>query len=334
MTLKRGLTPGILVSLLSLGTPTTAAEQGFEHFVRREGDTLKDGDRAFRFIFKAYHWPGFAIGEPYDERRLLHLLRDRAHGIRGTFVLPDQSAPPLPRPAPPHLLKVSDGALLTWRGSTGADDYQIERSRETRGPWQVIATGVSDAQVQYHPLYSDETAYPHFSYFYRVVARNAAGASDPSNDVGPVTIDHHTLVDELWNDSRILLRQGMLTFRQNDARKFKEDCHRLAGEPGSAVVYHAANGIRKVRAFAFSRSNQPELAFSVSFDGRSFQQVNPSLESPAPPGDKDAYGSWNPLIYKVDLEPAHPGTPFLRIEFRGQTQIGRIEVEYGDSDRG
>ena len=26
-------------------------------------------------LFKAYHWPGFAIGEAYDERRLLQLLR-------------------------------------------------------------------------------------------------------------------------------------------------------------------------------------------------------------------------------------------------------------------
>ena len=135
--------------------------------------------------------------------------------------------------------------------------------------------------MQYHPLYSDETAYPLYSYSYRVVARNASGASEPSNVVGPVAIDHHTLVDELWNDSRMFLRQGKLTFRQNDARKFREDCHRLAGEPGSAVVYHAATGSAGLRAYAFSRSKQPELAFSISFDGRNFQPVSPSLEAPA-----------------------------------------------------
>ena len=249
-------------------------------------------------------------------------------------MIPGETAPPLPRPAPPHLLKVSDGALLTWRGSTGADDYQIERSREAKGHWEVIATGVSDAQVQYHPLYSDETAYPLYSYFYRVVARNASGASEPSNVVGPVTIDHHTLVDELWNDSRMFLRQGTLTFRQNDARKFKEDCHRLTGEPGSAVVYHAANGIRKVTHVRIQPVEAAGARLLRLFDGRSFQQVTPSPESPTPAGGKDAYGSWNPVFYKVDLEREHPGTPFIRIEFRGQTQIGRIEVEYGDSDRG
>ncbi len=50
MTLKQGLMLGILVSLPGSGAPSTAAEQGFEHFVRREGDTLKDGDRGFRFL--------------------------------------------------------------------------------------------------------------------------------------------------------------------------------------------------------------------------------------------------------------------------------------------
>ena len=45
-------------------------------------------------LFKAYHWPGFAIGEVYDERRLLHLLRERAHGIQGLLMIPGQSALP------------------------------------------------------------------------------------------------------------------------------------------------------------------------------------------------------------------------------------------------
>ena len=40
----------VLVSLLALQAPATAAEQGFERFVRREGDTLRDGDQVFRFI--------------------------------------------------------------------------------------------------------------------------------------------------------------------------------------------------------------------------------------------------------------------------------------------
>ena len=55
---------------------------------------------------------------------------------------------------------------------------------------------------------------------------------------------HRTLVDELWNDSRIFLKEGKLAFAENEARKFKEDCHRLAGAAKSAVVYYAPGGIQ------------------------------------------------------------------------------------------
>jgi hypothetical protein len=42
--------------------------------------------------FKAYHWPGFASGEKYDERRLMQFVRERAFAIQGLTV------PPLPKP--------------------------------------------------------------------------------------------------------------------------------------------------------------------------------------------------------------------------------------------
>jgi hypothetical protein len=150
--------------------------------------------------------------------------------------------------------------------------------------------------------------------------------------VGPVAIDHHTLVDELWNDSRIFLRQGNLSFRQNEARKYREDCHRLTGEKGSAIVYYAAGGIRRVRAFAFGQNNKPELIFATSFDARSFQPANTRLETPPTNLGKDLYGSWKTLVYTLQVD--QPGTPFVRIEFQGDTQIGRIEVGYGDAERG
>lgn len=50
MTVQRALFTLILVWLSALQAPTTAAEHGFEHLVRREGDVLKDGDQVFRFI--------------------------------------------------------------------------------------------------------------------------------------------------------------------------------------------------------------------------------------------------------------------------------------------
>ncbi len=50
MRLHSRLMPAVLVSVLCLVAPVTAADQDFEHFVRRDGDTLKDGDDVLRFI--------------------------------------------------------------------------------------------------------------------------------------------------------------------------------------------------------------------------------------------------------------------------------------------
>ena len=184
--------------------------------------------------FKAYHWPGFPSGEKYDERRLMQFVRERAFEIRGLPV------PPLPKPPPPpHLLSVTEGGQMTWQGSVGATSYDVERAEAAGGPWTMVGTGVSDAQVQYRPLFVDESLQPGKSYHYRVIARNSSGVSEPSNVVGPVHVTHRTLVDELWNDSRIFVKEGNLRFVENEARKFKEDCHRLAGQSNSAVIYHA-----------------------------------------------------------------------------------------------
>ncbi len=273
-------------------------------------------------LFKAYHWPGFPIGEVYDERRLLELLRRKAHAIRGAPL------PPLPVPAAPRLLTVSAGGLINWRGSTGASGYDVERSGTADGPWSIVAAGVSDAQVQYRPLCADETIEPGQAYCYRVIARSPAGASAASNVVGPIRMEHRTLVDELWNDSRIFLRQGKLTFRQNDARKFQEDCHRLTGEPGSALVYHAGDGIRLARVLAFGRSSTPGLVFSVADDGRHFEPHEALARAAQPSHGKTSYGFWTPVLYTVPIGTV--SRRYLRIEFKDDTQISRVEVEHGD----
>ena len=36
-----------------------------------------------RNIYKAFHWPGFASGDRYDERAVMKLVRDKAYEIRG-----------------------------------------------------------------------------------------------------------------------------------------------------------------------------------------------------------------------------------------------------------
>ena len=112
----------------------------------------------------------------------MQLMREKAYEIRGI------EPPPLPIPAPPQLLPIERVSAISWQGSAGADSYDVWRAAEPARPWEKIAENVSDADVQYRPLFNDATAEPGQSYCYRVVARNASGASEPSNVIGPVTV--------------------------------------------------------------------------------------------------------------------------------------------------
>ena len=73
-------------------------------------------------FFKAYHWPGGPAGEPYDEARLMRIVREKAWRIQ------DRPAPALEVPAAPELFSVTDGGIVTWRGSTGAASYDLQRA--------------------------------------------------------------------------------------------------------------------------------------------------------------------------------------------------------------
>jgi len=134
----------------------------------------------------SYHWPGFAVGHAYEEQRVLDLIRREAWAIRG------QAAPAPAKPEPaPVLLRA--GAGFTWRGSTGASGYVLERAAAGDGPWQVLATGLHDsiiADVRAYEdrsvsapdvLYVDESAPAGEPRFYRLKAVNAAGETGYSN---------------------------------------------------------------------------------------------------------------------------------------------------------
>jgi hypothetical protein len=269
--------------------------------------------------FKAYHWPGFAIAEKYDERRLMRFVREKAFEIRG------MTPPPLAIPSSPHLLSTTASAQITWQGSVGAEGYDVERSETAQGPWTVVGTGVSDAQVQYHSPFADESVQPGKRYYYRLIARNSSGCSEPSNVVGPVRVTHRTLVDELWNDSRIFLKQGNLQFADNQARKFKEDCHRLSGDSKSAVVYRGTGGIHAVRVFLFAQSNQPAIRILFSKDCRTFDPVEAKVTRTVTYGE-DAYGFWKALLYSAG--PSRPDCDYVKIELQAEAQLSRIEIDH------
>lgn len=135
----------------------------------------------------SFHVPGFAAGFAYEEQRLLDLIKAEAYAIRGFDI------PPTRYPTPePVLFRHKDG--FTWRGSTGAAYYVMERAPAASGPWTVIAGRLDDSVIhdvksfEYSEqaseplvLYHDETARKGSTWVYRIRGVNEAGSTAPSN---------------------------------------------------------------------------------------------------------------------------------------------------------
>jgi len=267
-------------------------------------------------LYKAFHWPGSALGEPYDETKLLNLVRSNAFAIRGLPV------PPVAIPASPKLLPIADAAAISWQGSVGATSYQVERSAKRDGDWQILANHVDEAFTQYRPQFADENV-PAGKWFYRVRAQNESGISEPSNIVGPVKVKNATLVDELANLSKTHWQRGDWKTTNRDCRSAKEDAHRTAGGAGDVLVYQLPNAVQSFRVSVFFPKAESAVKFSVSDDGQNFHDVAAQKEIYFHgPGE---YGYWKPVLFHAEKI---RGGNFLKLELTGETQVGRVEISH------
>lgn len=284
---------------------------------RREGGFYWHSEPVGHGLYKAYHWPGFPSGHAYDEQGLLTLMREKAYEIDG------KTPPELPLPKAPTLLPTDHVYEISWQGSTGATGYNIYRSESDTGPWKQIAYNVSDARVQYSPLFNDETATLGKTYFYKAEALNAVGVSPESNILGPITMVKKGLVDEMGN-LMTLYRFKNLTIEKGDDRKFKEDIDRIQGIEGSEIIYNVPGNIQDLEIQAFETFDHNGLELLVSEDGTNFKSTNTKITGENQ-GEGD-YGYWNAKLYEVQSKPGE--NKFLKIIFKDKVQIGRVLITY------
>ena len=268
--------------------------------------------------FEAYHWPGFASGEHIDETHLLELVRRKANEIRG------RQPPPRTPPDAPVLLPVASPLALTWRGSAGASTYEIERSPRREGDWTQIASEVSDARWPYRPLYADHTAAVGSQCFYRVRARNSAGASDPSNVEGPVTAQVLAIIDELDDWSLTRAHGGRLELTGEDPREVRQDRSRaLAVAPGS-LVYEVPGRVERVVVDAFLPDPAETPLLEGSRDGRQYRAL--AVLATDYSGGADQYDAYHPV--RLEAARITVGATTVRISLARRQQIGRVEIYY------
>ncbi len=266
-------------------------------FHNRDGGFYKHSDRASQF--EDLNWPGFTdarldLPEIARERELLGILHDYAARVSGL--------PPIPVPPPsaPWLLPVPDPGHLSWQGSTGARSYAIERAPAPEGPWTRLADDFADHLATYSALYCDTTAGTGQSWYYRVIARNAAGDSAPSNVRGPVHADRHWLVDDLFDASRLDPASTNLQFKRAYAHDaYLEDIalvQRRDPATSGRLAYRISGALRSFTLTAFEtqtplyfnftdtsgkRTELPVRAIAYQGGRRTRYEYHASVELPA-----------------------------------------------------
>lgn len=274
-------------------------------------------------IYKAYRWPGFESGNSYDEKNLLKLMRKKAYEIQGI------DAPPVKKPDTPFLLPIESPSCISFKGCAGATSYIIERSKTGKCKWQTVAKNVSDAFTAYQPIFNDTTVKRGQQFYYRVTAVNSAGKSEPSNVVGPVRVKYTALVDEMANTKLIHKMKGKINLETKQARKFKEDIHRIKAKKSSYIIYKLPEAINSFKIYSFFEKNISDPKFFLSSDGKNFKRTEPARQDFFS-GEGD-YSYAKPVLYTGYATIVGPR--YLKVEFTTETQISRLEIRYGASEK-
>ena len=288
-------------------------------FHNRDGGFYHHAEGSGGGLYKAYHYPGFSNAAEYEEIELLKLMREKAFEIQGRKV------PLFEKPNPPVLLPIRNVSEITWRGAVGASGYDVERAEDPKGDWEIVGMDINDSLYQFRPLFSDGFAVKGKRYFYRIIAKNSAGSSAPSNIVGPVFSDAEYLVDEFFNDSKIFAYDKKLRFVSREPRPYKEDASRLKGARGNWLIYRLRKPINEAEVFTFMEGEEADFEFFVSADGKKFLPVRPAISRF--PTEVNPYGYKLPVKYKISDVPGR--NIFLKIIYQTDAQLSRVAIKYG-----
>ena len=286
---------------------------------RKEGGFYWHTEPGGSDIYKAYHCPGFESGVEYDETDLLALMQKKGFEIQGKTV------PETKPPQPPTLLPISEPSQISWRGSTGASYYDLERADSSVGPWETVGYNLNDAEVQYFPLFNDTKVEIGKEYYYRVTSKNIAGKSLPSNIVGPVKVNRKCLVDNALNMEKFFSSQGNITLANDRDRVFREKMFRLSGDASSSITYVVNGKLESCKVFAFSETDESSIEFYISTDNIDYKKVEFVRESLNT--GKGYYGFWVPSVYSGTNLPEENAS-FVKLVFTNDTQVSRVEVYY------
>lgn len=192
----------------------------------------------------SYHLPGFPVeGKANQEMEVVNLVRQASAQMAGL-----EQAPALPAPDAPVLRQSHSPFAINWMGAPVGRAYDIERAPTATGPWSRVGKDVSDGRNEWDPskmsLFSDDYRSLTLgqTYYYRVIAKNESGVSQPSNVIAikhtqqnqpPVveagrdlttTLDQGVLLHGAWRDDQLPTPQVKVGWRSSGPLK-AHFCH-------------------------------------------------------------------------------------------------------------
>jgi hypothetical protein len=193
--------------------------------------------------------------------------------------------------------------------------------------WDVVDSNASDANARYRPLYSDNSINLDNSYYYRVIAKNSSGISEPSGKSNPVIAHNRMIVDEFVNDAQLFAKSAGVKFLFGDrADRTKEDLSRLQGTFGENIIYKLPGRIDSLclDVFFTTASRDTNIQFTSGVISEDSSPIVSTREVFEP--HKNVYGYYAPARYVIRDIPAEHR--FVKIHLADNIQLSRIEISY------
>jgi len=309
--------PATLNSLLDevIADGTSGANWWGTRFHSRDGGFYKHSDADSQY--EDLNWPGFPGSAAYlpeiqTEITLQQILVDKAWKIAGNTGAP----PALSAPAAPQLLPISDVGHISWRGSTGAQSYTVQRSESKRGPWATAGV-VYDNLPTYSSLFHDTGALPGRSYYYRVIAQNSGGSSTPSNLSARVVVNRQWIVDDLFDFSKTYDREPNAVIAKSYGNSSQqEDLGVLKSRNGTSTSVEYALSGTLTGAAVYAYNSPAEVTLYGSEDGSSYYEL-PIARTTFADATRTKYTYSGPSRFR-----------FFKLEASGSAVISRLQLEY------
>jgi mannan endo-1,4-beta-mannosidase len=267
----------------------------------------------------SYRFPGFASGDPYSESDVINFMRAKAFEIDGMEI------PPLEKPLSPNLLDIKDVYSINWQGSTGASAYDIERKETNSDVWINICKDIPDADEAYKPLFMDTTAMLGNEYYYRIIAKNESGSSEPSNEVGPVKVKSLKIIDEMTDESKIFMKEGSIEFVDfKDIYRAKEDHNRIKLDSSASIIYRVPENVMSFKVYAFINNTACGIKVLGADSLENFIPLTTKLKTFPP--YKNVYKFFTPVLLTCEEFPLN--IKYIKILCEEEAQLSQVEIEY------